>query len=162
VQSIQNAARLGFDRRLLPDPQAFFEAERLTLRGRGRWRTTRCQFHGGSDSMRINVESGGWCCMACGAHGGDALAYVMQRDGIDFVAAARRLGAWIAGPRMPSAEKPKMLSPRDAMEVIAAELKIVWIVVSDIRRGMIPSSRDWERFTVATGHIEALAMEYRQ
>lgn len=27
--------------------------------------------------MRINVESGGWICMACNARGGDVVAYRM-------------------------------------------------------------------------------------
>lgn len=162
MQVTHDAARPGFDRKLLPDPQAFFEAEGLTLKGRGPWRTTRCEFHGGSDSMRVNVQSGGWCCMACGAKGGDALAYAMQRDGLDFVTAARRLGAWIDGSRPCCAEKPRTLSPRDAMEVITAELGIIWIVVSDIVRGVIPSDADWERFTVAAGRVEALVMEFRR
>jgi hypothetical protein len=43
----------------LPDPIAYFEGEGLKLDGRGKWRTTECRFHGGSDSMRVNTASGG-------------------------------------------------------------------------------------------------------
>ena len=64
-----------FMRDRLPDPVSFFEAEGLTLTGPGKWKTTRCDFHDGSDSMRVNSESGAWRCMNCGAKGGDVLAY---------------------------------------------------------------------------------------
>ncbi|MFY8042310.1 MAG: hypothetical protein ACOVOD_05230, partial [Rhodoferax sp.] len=66
-----------FVRDHLPDPVTYFEAEGLTLEGRGPWRTTECRFHGGSDSMRINTVSGSWVCMACNAKGGDVLAHCM-------------------------------------------------------------------------------------
>lgn len=153
--------RAGFDRGRLPEPLAYFEGEGLTLTGRGRWRSAACQFHGGSDSMRINVESGGWCCMACGERGGDVLAYAMQAHALDFMTAARRLGAWVDGPGPARIENPKTLAPRDAMEVVAAELLIIWIVVGDALRGLLPSDADWQRFTVAVGRIEAIAQDYR-
>ena len=55
---------MPFDRRNLPDPISYYESEGLKLTSRGKWRTTACQFHGGSDSMRINADSGafatGW------------------------------------------------------------------------------------------------------
>ena len=49
---------MGFDRRNLPDAVGYYESEGLKLTGRGKWRTTECKFHGGSDSMRINTDSG--------------------------------------------------------------------------------------------------------
>lgn len=48
---------MSLDRDRLPDPRAFFDREGLALKGSGKWRTTRCDFHDGSDSMRVNVES---------------------------------------------------------------------------------------------------------
>lgn len=87
---------MSFDRTRLPDPEGFYLAAGLELTGRGRWRTTRCEFHGGSDSMRINLQSGAFVCMAgCGAKGGDVLAYRMAAAGEDFQTAARALGAWV-------------------------------------------------------------------
>ena len=44
----------GFNRDALPNAQGYFEQRGWVLEGRGTWRTTRCDFHGGSDSMRIN------------------------------------------------------------------------------------------------------------
>lgn len=151
-----------FIRDRLPDPMSYFEGEGLTLCGSGKWRTTRCDFHDGSDSLRVNVESGGWVCMACGEKGGDVLAYAMRRHGLDFVEAARSLGAYADDDKPHRGQpKPATLSARDAMEVVTFELLVVMIVISDLRRGLIPSDADWARFREAAGRIEALAMEYR-
>ena len=65
-----------FDRSKLPDPTDYYTGTAgLKFRERkGKWRTTECRFHGGTDSMRINTGTGAFCCMAgCGgrrvAHG---------------------------------------------------------------------------------------------
>ncbi len=87
---------MSFDRNLLPDPTSYFESEGLKLAGprSAKWKTTRCEFHGGN-SMRINVASGWWRCMNCDEHGGDVLAYHMQAHGLEFIEAAKALGAWV-------------------------------------------------------------------
>lgn len=145
----------------LPDPVTFFESEGLPVTGTGKWRTTSCQFHDGSDSMRINTESGGWVCMACGEKGGDVLAYVMRKHGLEFVEAARVLGAYVddAQPHRGSM-RPTTLSARDAMAVIAIELYVVAIVIANIRKGVIPSDADWERFLDGAGRIIRLESEF--
>lgn len=103
---------MGFDRQRLPDPATYFASQGLKLIGRtGKWRTTSCVFHGGSDSMRVNLTTGGWCCMNCGAKGGDVLAYHMEHHRLDFVEAARQLGAWlhdgqVAPPRRDASPLP--------------------------------------------------------
>jgi DNA primase len=84
-----------FMRTALPDPAGYY-AERAALRliGRGRWRSALCPFHDDTrPSLRINVESGAYRCMACGAKGGDVLAYHRARHGLSFLQAARDLGA---------------------------------------------------------------------
>lgn len=91
---ISRRQRGEFQREHLPEPLTYFEDAGLRLIGSGKWKTTRCEFHGGSDSLRINTETGGWCCMACGAKGGDVLAYHRQANGLDFIGAAKDLGAW--------------------------------------------------------------------
>ena len=69
-----------FDRSQLPDPANYFKSEGLRLKGarHANWKTTECRFHGGSDSMRVNVATGAFRCMNCQASGGDVLAYHMQ------------------------------------------------------------------------------------
>ena len=146
----------------LPDPASFFESEGLTLKGKGKWRPTRCAFHGGSDSMRINTESGAWVCMACGEKGGDVLAYAMRRHGLEFVEAARSLGAFVDSDKpFVGPNKATTLAARDAMAVAAFELLVAVQVIAGIRRGEIPTDDDWLRFLEAACRIEALAAEYR-
>lgn len=147
----------GFDRQALPEAQSYFEQRSYVLTGKGRWRTTRCDFHGGSDSMRVNVRSGGWCCMACGAKGGDVLAFHMQINGMEFVDAARDLGAW-AGDAAPAPWRAAAgLSSRDALELAAFEMKVALVVMSDARRGVLVAEPDWQRFLSAVGRVERLA-----
>ena len=71
---------MSFDRNAMPAIADVLTDRGLTLTGArsSPWRTTRCEFHDGSDSMRVNTVTGGWCCMACGVHGGDALAYPLR------------------------------------------------------------------------------------
>jgi hypothetical protein len=152
---------MTFVRDRLPDPVSFFQGENLLLMGRGVWRTTRCEFHGGSDSMRVNVQSGGWVCMACGARGGDAISYLMGLHGLDFVEAAKRLGCWDeSGKPDPRPPRPRLLSCREALSVIAIEVLVLVVILADARSGVLPSERDWQRFLDAAGRIERLAVEY--
>ena len=89
---------MSFIRDRLPDALDYFAREGLELSARGKWRTARCVFHDGSDSMRINTQTGGFCCMVCEAKGGDVLAFHMQRHGLGFVDACKALGAWEGQP----------------------------------------------------------------
>lgn len=85
----------NFDKAALPTPPAYFASIGNPLRGRGPWRNAICPFHDDTrPSLRVNVERGGWRCMACGARGGDVLALHMKRTGMDFKQALHDLGAW--------------------------------------------------------------------
>lgn len=153
-----------FLRHLLPDPVTYFaEVEGLTLVGKGKWRTAPCVFHDGSDSMRVNTETGAWVCMACGVKGGDVLAYAMHRHGMGFVEAAKGLGAYVdgGGPYRGNTA-PRTLPARDAMEIVAFELLVLFIVIADIRAGVIPNDADWNRFTLGVARIDALARVFRE
>jgi DNA primase len=88
-------SRAAFARELLPAPADYFDRFGPRLKGRGTWRDAVCPFHDDTrPSLRINVERGYWRCMACGARGGDVLAFHKQRTGLGFADAARELGAW--------------------------------------------------------------------
>jgi DNA primase len=85
----------SFERERLPDALAYFEDAGMRLIGRGRWRSALCPFHDDHNpSLRLNVETGAFRCMACGVKGGDVLAFHRARHGLSFVQAARDLGAW--------------------------------------------------------------------
>jgi DNA primase len=84
-----------FERTGLPEPVDYFEKSGVPLIGRGSWRSALCPFHNDhSPSLRVNTETGAFRCMACGAKGGDVLAFHRKRYGLSFVQAARDLGAW--------------------------------------------------------------------
>jgi hypothetical protein len=84
-----------FDRTRLPEPLEYFASQSLKLIGSGAWRSAICPFHKDTcPSLRVSVTSGGYRCFACGASGGDVLAFQMRRYGQGFVAAAKALGAW--------------------------------------------------------------------
>lgn len=148
---------MGFDRRNLPDAVGYYESEGLKLTGRGKWRTTECKFHGGSDSMRINTDCGAFACMAgCGARGGDVLAYHMAQHGLEFVEAAKALGAWIDDGRQAPQHKPSPLSPRQALEVLAVEANLVAIAAANVAHGAVLSRVDLSRVLTASGRITRL------
>jgi DNA primase len=84
-----------FERKQLPEPFAYFDRMGLQLIGRGRWRSASCPFHDDAHpSLRVNLESGAFRCMACGAKGSDVLAFHRRRHGLSFAQAACDLGAW--------------------------------------------------------------------
>jgi DNA primase len=83
-----------FARDALPDPATYYLSVGLRLLGRGLWRSVLCPFHQDhKPSLRVNVETGSFRCMACGAKGGDVLAFHRMRHGLSFLQAARDLGA---------------------------------------------------------------------
>jgi DNA primase len=85
----------SFDRDALPVSTSYYPEHGVKLRGTGAWRDAICPFHDDHKaSLRVRVETGAFRCMACGAHGGDVLAFARLRYGWTFVEAAKRLGAW--------------------------------------------------------------------
>jgi hypothetical protein len=144
---------MSFNRDQLPDPQDYYEnTAGLTLVGRGPWRTTRCDFHGGSDSMRINLKSGGFMCMSCGEKGGDVLAYEMQSAGLEFIDAAKALGAWTDDGK-PSSYKPSPVSKGVMLEVLGFEAQIVALMGADLCKGIAISEVDKDRLFEAVSRI---------
>ena len=147
---------MTFERTHLPEVLSYFEGQGLKLSARGKWRTTACVFHGGSDSMRINLQSGGWCCMACDAKGGDILAYHMAVTGMEFVDAAKALGAWVEDGRPHHQHKPAPLSPRQALQVLAMECNLVAIAAGNVAHGTALSQIDLARVMQAGNRIARL------
>lgn len=152
---------MSLDRNQLPSAELYFDAEGAPLVGKGKWRTTRCDFHGGSDSMRVNVDSSGWICMSCGVKGGDLIGYVMQRHGVDFVAAVKTLGAWVEDGR-PTPKSHRPFSARDAVSVLSEDLHLCALVLSAARGGVIPTDADWQSFLRAAGRCIAISKEASQ
>lgn len=155
---------MPFDRAAMPQTFDLLRDFGFQFReARGKWRTTTCEFHDDhSPSMRVNVETGGWCCMSCGASGGDAVAYLMARTGGDFVNCAKALGAWRGGPddRAARPRLPGGLSAHDALSVIAADMGLLFVVAADVAAGKTISEFDIHEFARATGRMQAIAKRY--
>jgi len=154
---------MPFDRTLLPEPVTYFEGEGLTLTGprSAKWKTTACTFHGGSDSMRINTTTCAWICMAgCGARGGDVLAYHQANHGMEFIEAAKALGAWVDDGRRHAPQRPTPLSPRAALQVLAFEATLTAIAAGNLARGVALNDVDLQRLLVAVNRITRLVEAY--
>ena len=145
---------MPFDRNALPEPPAYFEAQGLTFRERkGRWRTTRCDFHQGSDSLRVNTSTGAWVCMSCGVHGGDVLSFEMQLTGADFVTAAKALGCWSDDGKPVQQQKPTPISARAALQALSFEALLVALEAARIAKGAKPTEADKARVLAASNRI---------
>jgi CHC2 zinc finger len=92
----QSIRKLGFDRNRLPTVADYYRPIFGDLRfNASGWAQVRCVFHeDGTASLSIHRERGAFRCFACGARGGDVLAFEMLRSGADFKGAAQALGAW--------------------------------------------------------------------
>jgi len=139
----------------LPDPLDYYlHTAGLALTGKGKQRQTRCEFHGGSDSMGINVETGAFLCRAgCGARGGDVLAYHMAAHGLGFVEAAKALGAYRDDGRdHRGTTRPTPIPARALLEVAAFELTVCTMVLADALNGRLTDA-DFDRFRDAAGRV---------
>lgn len=153
---------MSFDRTRLPEPASYYEAQGLRLTGprSAKWMTAACPFHGGSDSLRVNLRSGGFCCMNCGARGGDVLAYEMALHGLEFVEAARQLGAWVEDGKTPVNPRPAPLSPRAALEVLGFEALLVAVAADMLAKGQPLPLVDAERLKTCASRINRIAGYY--
>ena len=149
---------MPFDRNALPEPLGYYESQGLTFRERkGRWRTTRCDFHQGSDSMRVNTQTGAFVCMSCGASGGDVLAFEMQLTGTDFVSAAKALGAWVEDGKPAIQSKPTPISARAALQALSFEALLVAMEAARVAKGARPTEADKARVLAASNRITRIA-----
>lgn len=149
---------MGFDKSRLPDPVSYYESQGLQFKERrGKWRTTACAFHGSSDSLRVNTDSGAFVCMAgCGARGGDVLTFHMAVTGLSFIEAAKELGAWVDDGK-PAPIRPTPLPARDAIAVLAAESNLVAVAAANLAHGAALSQIDLERLMQAAERVRKIS-----
>ena len=87
--------RFALNRRLLPGTLDYLTARGFKLKGRGQWRDMLCPFHDDhTASLRIHSLKGCFKCMACGAKGGDLIAFHQRLTGRSFIDTCKDLGAW--------------------------------------------------------------------
>jgi hypothetical protein len=84
-----------FQKALLPSVPEYFRDHQIKLTGGSEWRSALCPFHKDTKpSLRVRIENGAFCCLACGEKGGDLLAFHQKRFGLGFKDACKSLGAW--------------------------------------------------------------------
>ena len=123
------------------------------VHGKGKWFTFSCVFHGGSDSLRVNTATGGWCCMACDKKGGDSIAYLMELEGIGFVEAAKKLDCWVDDGRS-TPTKPALFTARQALEVLSSEANLIAITALSVAAGNPITQADKERLIQAARRVQ--------
>ena len=106
--------------------------------------------------MRINTQSGGWCCMACEAKGGDVLSYHMQLHGVEFVDSCKALGCWLDDGKSTAHHKPTPLAPRAALQVMAFEATVVAVAAGNVAQGVSLTATDRARVMAAAARINRL------
>lgn len=151
---------MAFDRSRLPDAVAYFESEGLTLKGPGKWKTTACNFHGGSDSMRVNTQTGAFKCMNCCRGGGDVLAYHLAMYGLEFVQGAKALGAWVDDGTPTRPQRPTALSPRAALELLSFETSLVAIEACRLAHGIPLGDNDRQRLLQSAARVQLVAEDF--
>ena len=153
---------MPFVRENLPEPLHYYELQGLMLAGprSSKWKTTRCEFHGGSDSMRIHVERGAFVCMSCGAKGGDILAYHQAAHGVDFVEAAKALGAWVDDGKPQAPRRPTPLPAAMAVNVLQFEASLAAVAACNIAHGVTLTKQDRKRLLKASGRINHILGAY--
>ena len=153
---------MPFNKEKLPDPRAYYEHSGLKLSKGKKWATTVCVFHGGSDSMRINCETGAFVCMAgCGAKGGDVLSYHRAIHKGDFVSACKELGCWVEdGKKLSKPPRPNPLPLRDAMSVLEYETLLVAGIASSMGLGFELTEQVRARLMEASSRIQKITGLY--
>ena len=84
----------------------------------------------------------------------------MQAYDMEFVEAAKALGAWADDGKPETTKKPTALPPRSALEVLGREATIVAIAAGNIARGLTLTDDDRSRLMVCAGRINKIAGDF--
>lgn len=106
--------------------------------------------------MRVNTRTGAWVCMSCNAKGGDVLAHFMAEHGVDFISAAKLLGAWDDDGKLNKPHRPKPLSASAAIQALAFEATLAAIAAGNISAGVQLTETDRARLYVAAQRIQTI------
>jgi hypothetical protein len=79
---------------------------------------------------------------------------------LEFVDAAKALGAWVDDGRPAETHKPAPLPPRAALQVIGFEANFTAIAAANIARGVALSDVDLSRLMTAANRITRLVEVY--
>jgi DNA primase len=148
-----------------PDPVEYFgRMGSVSKGGRNQWRTTTCQIHGGSDSLRFRVDTGGWVCMSCGAKGGSVIDHYMQLHCCSYTEAAKALGVRMGNGDPGDGEhgrKRAALPARDAIGALHFESHLVALTALNLAKGTTLNPVDLQRLLKAAGRIQLISEDFK-
>lgn len=135
-----------FIREKLPDPLTFYQDRGLVLQPGKEWRSTSCEFHNSRETMRVNMKSGAFICMAqCGAKGGSVVDYYMAINGVDFYTAAKALGAVeVDGKPYIGPKRPSRIPALELLKLASTDLYKCSLVVSALLHALT-ANRELEK-----------------
>jgi hypothetical protein len=84
----------------------------------------------------------------------------MASYGIDFINAAKQLGAWIEDGKYPVYRKSTALSPRAALEVLGFESTLVAVAASNMAKGLKISETDQSRLLTCASRINRIVGDF--
>jgi hypothetical protein len=129
---------------------------KLHQNGRDRWRAC-CPAHGGSNPSVLSVGIG---------DNGAVLMRCFHGCAVDAIAGALGLELSDLFPTKDSHARPlerrRMLSARQALDLLVSESLVVFVVGADMHRQRTVSDADFDRLQVATARIQALGQEVLQ
>jgi hypothetical protein len=99
--------------------------------------------------------------MSCEEGGGDVLSYHMKLHGLEFVQAAKELGAWVYDNTPEVQRKPTALSPRRALQVLAYESNLITIACHNVNKGVALTEADLHRLRVAARRISQIQKDFK-
>ena len=137
----------------LPDPISYYESQGHRFKSKGKWMTTDCPFHGGSDSFRVHAASGAFKCMNCLKHGGGIVSHYMQYHDVDSKQAGIALGIWKERFNSRVTSKPSPIPASKLLELLCFEVQLVWNELTRIKLNKTLSSDDSERVRTAAQRI---------
>ena len=149
---------MSFNKDLLPAPADSYEGQGLTIARRGSrgWRATNCPFCESRDNGNIHTDSGAFHCWGCGVKGGDIVSFHQALHGGDFVETVKALGAWVEDGRPFNRTKPKAIGASDALDLLAYEIQLAAIAITDHAHGKPCTEEDAARLRVASGRINSV------
>lgn len=127
-----------------------------------------CPFHRETTpSFVVTPERQTYHCFGCGVHG-NVIAFLMAHVGHSFTEAVSELAAQVGmavptggGERAARPGRARLITAREALDVIELEVQVVAVVASDMHCDREITSADHDRLFVAVQRINAVLSETR-
>jgi hypothetical protein len=157
-------AQFSLDRSRLPAPDVFYRENVERYRRYGSKARAACPFHPSenrgrphSRPMSLDLNRGLFHCFSCGVSG-DIVEFVKLRDGVDFITAARKLGALRPLGRVEAKAYQAARNARQARQRRKDDDFYAWVELLLKEMEIYESLRDWA-FRRHADELQELAEE---